>query len=72
MSVLKCKCFQRALAGVLVWQARALSTLERRDAAAKALAEALRADCACYEALDLLLEQHALTPREGKIFLTLG
>ncbi|KOB66683.1 putative CDC16 cell division cycle 16-like protein [Operophtera brumata] len=38
--------FQRALAGVLVWQARALSTLERREAAAKALSEALRADCA--------------------------
>ncbi|KAM3966973.1 LOW QUALITY PROTEIN: cell division cycle protein 16 [Aphomia sociella] len=54
----------RALAGVLVWQARALSALERREAAAEALAAALRADCACYEALDLLLEQHALTPTQ--------
>ncbi|XP_053605725.1 cell division cycle protein 16 homolog [Plodia interpunctella] len=54
----------RALAGVLVWQAKALSCLERREAAAEALASALRADCACYEALDLLLEQHALTPRQ--------
>ncbi|XP_064072461.1 cell division cycle protein 16 homolog [Vanessa tameamea] len=54
----------RALAGVLVWQARALSSLERREAAAEALTAALRADCACYEALDLLLEQHALTPSQ--------
>ncbi|XP_045767268.1 cell division cycle protein 16 homolog isoform X2 [Maniola jurtina] len=54
----------RALAGVLVWQARALATLERREAAADALTAALRADCACYEALDLLLEQHALTPSQ--------
>ncbi|XP_075976350.1 cell division cycle protein 16 [Anticarsia gemmatalis] len=54
----------RALAGVLVWQARALAALERRDAAAEALASALRADCACYEALDLLLDQHALTPHQ--------
>ncbi|XP_037296987.1 cell division cycle protein 16 homolog [Manduca sexta] len=54
----------RALAAVLVTQARALSALERREAAAEALATALRADCACYEALDLLLEQHALTPRQ--------
>ncbi|XP_059054574.1 cell division cycle protein 16 homolog [Achroia grisella] len=54
----------RALAGVLVWQARALSSLERREAAAEALAAALRADCANYEALDLLLDQHALTPRQ--------
>nr|XP_037867436.1 cell division cycle protein 16 homolog isoform X2 [Bombyx mori] len=54
----------RALAGVLVTQARALSALERREAAAEALTAALRADCACYEALDLLLEQHALTPRQ--------
>ncbi|XP_041968467.1 cell division cycle protein 16 homolog [Aricia agestis] len=52
----------RALAGVLVWQARALSALERREASAVALTAALKADCACYEALDLLLEQHALTP----------
>ncbi|KAJ0177638.1 hypothetical protein K1T71_006511 [Dendrolimus kikuchii] len=56
----------RALAGVLVWQARALSSLERREAAAEALSSALRADCACYEALDLLLEQHALTPRQER------
>ncbi|XP_045449323.1 cell division cycle protein 16 homolog [Melitaea cinxia] len=54
----------RALAGVLVWQARALCSLERREAAAEALTAALRADCACYEALDLLLEQHALTPSQ--------
>ncbi|XP_052758160.1 cell division cycle protein 16 homolog [Galleria mellonella] len=54
----------RALAGVLVWQARALSALERREAAAEALAAALRADCASYEALDLLLDQHALTPAQ--------
>ncbi|CAK1579084.1 unnamed protein product [Parnassius mnemosyne] len=54
----------RALAGVLVWQARALAALERREAAAEALTTALRADSACYEALDLLLEQHALTPRQ--------
>lgn len=54
----------RALAGVLVWQARALTALERREAAAEALAAALRADCAHYEALDLLLEQHALTPHQ--------
>ncbi|CAH0673846.1 unnamed protein product [Spodoptera exigua] len=54
----------RALAGVLVWQARALVSLERREAAADALAAALRADCAHYEALDLLLEQHALTPHQ--------
>lgn len=53
---------------MLVWQARALSSLERREAAAEALSSALRADCACYEALDLLLEQHALTPRQGMIF----
>ncbi|CAG9580060.1 unnamed protein product [Danaus chrysippus] len=52
----------RALAGVLVWQARALCLLERREAAAEALTAALRADAACYEALDLLLDQHALTP----------
>lgn len=50
---------------MLVWQARALSSLERREAAADALTAALRADCACYEALDLLLEQHALTPGQG-------
>ncbi|KAJ8724594.1 hypothetical protein PYW08_016068 [Mythimna loreyi] len=54
----------RALAGVLVWQARALCSLERREAAAEALTAALRADCAHYEALDLLLEQHALTPHQ--------
>ncbi|XP_072929363.1 cell division cycle protein 16 homolog [Epargyreus clarus] len=54
----------RALAGILVWQARALSLLERREAAAVTLTLALRTDCACYEALDLLLEQHALTPRQ--------
>ncbi|CAH0723965.1 unnamed protein product, partial [Brenthis ino] len=54
----------RALAGVLIWQAKALSSLERREAAAEALTAALRADCACYEALDLLLEQHALTPSQ--------
>ncbi|XP_013167685.1 PREDICTED: cell division cycle protein 16 homolog [Papilio xuthus] len=54
----------RALASVLVWKARALSALERREAAAEELMSALRADCACYEALDLLLEQHALTPRQ--------
>ncbi|XP_034828682.1 cell division cycle protein 16 homolog [Maniola hyperantus] len=54
----------RALAGVLVWRARALAALERREAAADALTAALRADCACYEALDLLLEQHALTPSQ--------
>ncbi|XP_063893882.1 cell division cycle protein 16 homolog isoform X1 [Helicoverpa armigera] len=54
----------RALAGVLVWQARALTSLERREAAAEALSNALRADCAQYEALDLLLEQHALTPQQ--------
>ncbi|PZC74056.1 hypothetical protein B5X24_HaOG208425 [Helicoverpa armigera] len=36
----------RALAGVLVWQARALTSLERREAAAEALSNALRADCA--------------------------
>ncbi|CAH2040199.1 unnamed protein product, partial [Iphiclides podalirius] len=54
----------RALASVLVWQARALAALERREAAAEALTTALRADCACYEALDLLLEQHALTPKQ--------
>ncbi|XP_052739862.1 cell division cycle protein 16 homolog isoform X2 [Bicyclus anynana] len=54
----------RALAAVLVWQARALAALERREAAADALTAALRADCACYEALDLLLEQHALTPAQ--------
>ncbi|XP_050677760.1 cell division cycle protein 16 homolog isoform X2 [Leptidea sinapis] len=52
----------RALSGVLVTQARALTALERRDAAVEALKTALRADVACYEALDLLLEQHALTP----------
>lgn len=56
----------RALAGVLVSQARALAALERRDAAAEALAAALRADCACYEALDLLLDQHALTPHQER------
>lgn len=56
---------QRALAGVLVWQARALCALERREAAAEALAAALRADAAHYEALDLLLDQHALTPHQG-------
>ncbi|XP_048477826.1 cell division cycle protein 16 homolog isoform X2 [Plutella xylostella] len=49
----------RALAGVLVSQARALSALERREAGAGALAAALRADAACYEALHLLLQQHA-------------
>ncbi|XP_026727220.1 cell division cycle protein 16 homolog [Trichoplusia ni] len=54
----------RALAGVLVWQARALCALERREAAAEALAAALRADAAHYEALDLLLDQHALTPHQ--------
>ncbi|XP_013192931.1 cell division cycle protein 16 homolog [Amyelois transitella] len=54
----------RALAGVLVWQAKALSSLERREAAAEALTSALRADCACYEALDLLLDQHALTSKQ--------
>ncbi|XP_039750884.1 cell division cycle protein 16 homolog [Pararge aegeria] len=54
----------RALASVLVWRARALAALERREAAAEALTAALRADCACYEALDLLLEQHALTPSQ--------
>ncbi|KPJ13126.1 Cell division cycle protein 16-like [Papilio machaon] len=56
----------RALASVLVWKARALSALERREAAAEELMSALRADCACYEALDLLLEQHALTPRQAR------
>ncbi|KAL0881404.1 hypothetical protein ABMA27_001272 [Loxostege sticticalis] len=54
----------RALAGVLVWQARALWALERREAGAAALCAALRADCACYEALDLLLDRHALTPAQ--------
>ncbi|XP_049870885.1 cell division cycle protein 16 homolog [Pectinophora gossypiella] len=54
----------RALAGVGVWQARALWALERREAAAAALAAALRADVACVEALDMLLEQHALTPAQ--------
>ncbi|CAH3928155.1 unnamed protein product [Pieris brassicae] len=54
----------RALAGVLVWQAKALALQERRDAAIEALTSALRADVACYEALDLLLEQHALTPSQ--------
>lgn len=56
----------RALGGVLVWQARALAALDRRDAAAEALTSALRADCACYEALDLLLDQHALTPHQER------
>lgn len=64
--------FQRALAGILVWQARAMSLLERREAAAVTLALALRTDCACYEALDLLLEQHALTPRQGILLLKLN
>ncbi|XP_028174316.1 cell division cycle protein 16 homolog [Ostrinia furnacalis] len=54
----------RALAGVLVWQARALWALERREAGAAALCAALRADCACYEALELLLERHALPPAQ--------
>ncbi|XP_045496560.1 cell division cycle protein 16 homolog [Colias croceus] len=54
----------RALAGVLVWQAKALTCLERREAAIEALTSALRADVACFEALDLLLEQHALTPSQ--------
>ncbi|CAH2981651.1 unnamed protein product [Chilo suppressalis] len=54
----------RALAGVLVWQARALWALERREAGAAALCAALRADCACYEALDMLLDHHALTPAQ--------
>ncbi|XP_026330294.1 cell division cycle protein 16 homolog [Hyposmocoma kahamanoa] len=54
----------RALAGVLVWQARALSLLDRRDAAATALSSALRVDAACVEALDLLLDQHAFAPSQ--------
>ncbi|GBP65636.1 Cell division cycle protein 16 homolog [Eumeta japonica] len=55
----------RALGGILVTRARALSALERRDAAAEALTAALRADVACYEALDLLLDQHALTAAQA-------
>lgn len=54
-----------------MWKARALSALERREAAAEELTSALRADCACYEALDLLLEQHALTPRQGLFYVSM-
>ncbi|CAK1543833.1 unnamed protein product [Leptosia nina] len=54
----------RALAGVQVWQSKALALQGRREAAIEALTSALRADVACYEALDLLLEQHALTPSQ--------
>ncbi|KAJ2947253.1 hypothetical protein O0L34_g16962 [Tuta absoluta] len=54
----------RALAGVLVTQARALAALERRDAAAAALSAALAADTACVEAIDALLHQHALTAHQ--------
>ncbi|XP_063367392.1 cell division cycle protein 16 homolog [Cydia amplana] len=54
----------RALAGVLVSQARALSSLERRDAASAALCSALRADCACVEALALLHRQTPLTHKQ--------
>lgn len=50
-------------------RARALCELDRREAAAESLSAALRADTACYEALDLLLERHSLSPAQGKIAL---